>query len=231
MHVPDGSPMLRALFVALTLSLGLLFIVAVSRSSGRRAAVIAAILTAMWIAGTGLAAARGLLHFSPPPPTIAIVLVATLVTSIGVGLSAVGRRMVLAIPLAALVGFQGFRVGVELLLHRAYLEGLMPVQMSYSGRNFDIVAGATAILLAAWLASGRRSRALVIAWNVLGIALLANILVVAMLSAPTPLRVFMNEPANVWIERAPWIWLPAVMVWAAIYGHVLVTRAILAGRT
>ena len=29
--------------------------------------------------------------------------------------------------------------------------------------------------------------------------------VVALLSAPTPFRVFMNEPANVWITRAPWI--------------------------
>ena len=231
MQVPDGSPMLRALFVALTFSLGTLFVVAVFRSSNRRNAVIAALITALWIAGTGLAAARGLLHFAPPPPTIAIVLVATLVSSIGLGLSPVGRRMALQLPLAALVGFQGFRVAVELLLHRAYVEGLMPVQMSYSGRNFDVVSGATAILLAVWLASGHRSRGLVIAWNILGIGLLANILGVALLSAPTPFRVFMNEPPNVWIERAPWIWLPAVMVWAAIYGHVLVTRAILAGRT
>jgi hypothetical protein len=44
-----------------------------------------------------------------------------------------GRRSGLRLPLAALVGYQGFRVVVELLLHRAYVEGLMPVQMSYSG--------------------------------------------------------------------------------------------------
>src|SRR5262245_58297381 len=116
MQVPDGSPMLRALFVALTLSLAVLFVVAVYRSSIRsnatRRAVVAALLSAAWIGATGLAAARGLLHFAPPPPTIAIVLVATLVTSIGVGLSPVGRRMALELPLAALVGFQGFRVAV-----------------------------------------------------------------------------------------------------------------------
>ena len=43
------------------------------------------------------------------------------------------RRLALDLPVAALVGYQGFRVLVELLLHRAYTEGLMPVQMSYSG--------------------------------------------------------------------------------------------------
>ena len=34
----------------------------------------------------------------------------------------------------------------------------------------------------------------------------------------------MNEPANVWITHAPWVWLPTVMVFAAILGHVLVYR-------
>ena len=105
----------------------------------------------------------------------------------------------------------------------------MPVQMSYSGRNFDIVTGITAVLLGAWLAFTRReSRGLVLLWNTLGLALLVNILVVALLSTPTPMRVFMNEPANVWISRAPWVWLPAVLVLAALCGHVLVYRRLAA---
>jgi hypothetical protein len=82
----------------------------------------------------------------------------------------------------------------------------------------------TALLLGAWLATGRRSRGLVLAWNVLGVLLLANIIAVALLSAPTPFRVFMNEPANTFITHVPWIWLPAVMVLAAVMGHALVFR-------
>jgi hypothetical protein len=132
------------------------------------------------------------------------------------------------LPLAALVGYQGFRVIVEVLMHRAYVEGLMPVQMSYSGRNFDIVTGITALALGGWLVSGTPRRQLVLAWNTLGLVLLANIVTVALLSAPTPMRVFMNEPANVWITRTPWVWLPAVMVFAALVGHVLVYRRLLA---
>ena len=102
----------------------------------------------------------------------------------------------------------------------------MPVQMSYSGRNFDIVTGLTAIIVALIVTrqGASWSRPLVFAWNTLGVALLANILVVAVLSAPTPIRRFTNEPANVWITQFPWVWLPAVMVLAAIAGHVLVYR-------
>jgi hypothetical protein len=96
--------------------------------------------------------------------------------------------------------------------------------MSYSGRNFDIISGVTAIALCIWLASGRRSLRLIMLWNVLSLALLINIVAVALLSAPTPLRVFMNEPANVWVTMAPWIWLPTVMVLAAIVGHIVVFR-------
>lgn len=184
-------------------------------------------MTLVWLALTGLAAGRGALHFSPPA-TMLVVFVLILAIAIGVTGSPLGKQIAIGVPLSALVGYQGFRVIVELLMHRAYMEGLMPIQMSYSGRNVDIVTGLTAIALGAWLASGvRQSRRLLLAWNTLGSLLLANIVGIALLSAPTPLRVFVNEPANVWITRPPWIWLPAVMVLAALLGHLLVYRRLL----
>ena len=61
-------------------------------------------------------------------------------------------------------------------------------------------------------------------WNAAGIVLLTNVLTIAVLSTPTSIRVFHNEPANVWITQAPWVWLPAVDVLAAVLGHVLVYR-------
>jgi hypothetical protein len=228
-----GSVMLRSSFVAVTLLVAGLFVLAIRWSAIRtgldaravvRRTTVAAGLAAAWIGVTGVAAARGALHFQTPPTMLAL-FPCVLVIAIGLALSPVGRRIALGLPLAALVGYQGFRVLVELVMHRAYVEGLMPVQMSYSGRNFDIVTGLTALLLGAWLLGGeRQSRGLVFAWNTLGLVLLANVVGVALLSAPTPLRVFMNEPANVWITHAPWVWLPAVMVLAALCGHVLVYR-------
>jgi hypothetical protein len=214
-----GSPLLRVAFTLLTLFVAALFIVGVYW----RRATIATCLTIFWIAGTGLAAARGALHFTPPP-TMLILFLVIVAGGIGLATSPLGRQLAVALPLAALVGYQGFRVIVELLMHRAYVEGLMPVQMSYSGRNYDIVTGITALGLGSWLVAGTLPRWLVLAWNTLGLALLANIVTVALLSAPTPMRVFMNEPANVWITHAPWVWLPAVLVFAALAGHVLVYR-------
>ena len=228
-----GSTGLRVAFVALTLLVAALFVIGVFASAQRtgldrrialRRTAVATCLTAIWIAATGVAAARGALHFEPPP-TMLPVFVFTFALAVGLAVSPAGKRIAIGLPLSALVGYQAFRVLVELALHRAYREGLMPVQMSYSGRNFDIISGVTAALLGLWLVMRPTlSRRLVFAWNTLGLALLVNIITVALLSAPTPLRVFMNEPANVWVTRFPWIWLPTVMVLAALCGHVLVYR-------
>jgi hypothetical protein len=160
------------------------------------------------------------------PPTMMVAIVLSLALALRIGLSGTGGRIAAGVPLAMLVGVQGFRLPLELLMHRAYGEGLMPVQMSYSGRNFDIVTGITALVLAAalWLAPQRVSLRWVMVWNALGFGLLMNVLTIALLSAPTPLRVFMNEPANVWIAQAPFVWLPAVFVLAALAGHVVIFR-------
>lgn len=186
----------------------------------------AAIVTAVWMAVTFAAAASGRLRFDTVPPTMGIVLIVSWAMALRVGLGRTGARLAEGTPLALLVLVQAFRLPLELLMHRAYAEGLMPVQMSFSGRNFDIVTGTTALLLGVAMTvwRGRVPLRLVLAWNVMGTLLLANILVIAILSTPTPLRVFMNEPANVWIAHAPWVWLATVLVPAAIAGHVIIFR-------
>ena len=236
--IPDGSPLLTVGFVALALALALLFVYTVGSSARRerrgrgtvaRQTSVAAVLAGAWLAYSGVLAARGMLRMWDPP-TMGLVLAPMLLIAFGIALSPLGRRFVATISIAWLVGYQGFRVLVEVLLHRAYVEGLMPVQMSWSGRNFDVVTGLSAPLLGAWLATGRRSRLVVLLWNTMGLALLLNVVAIALLSAPTPFRVFTNDPPNVWITRAPWVWLPAVMVLAALTGHLLVYRWMLQQR-
>jgi hypothetical protein len=62
------------------------------------------------------------------------------------------------------------------------------------------------------------------AWNWMGALLLLNVVTITWLSTPTPMRVFMNEPANIWITQAPFVWLPTVLVLAAFAGHIVVHR-------
>lgn len=106
----------------------------------------------------------------------------------------------------------------------AYERGIMPEQMSYSGLNFDIVTGALALIVAALLWQGRAGLVAARAWNVLGTLLLANVVVIALLSSPTPLQQFRNGPTTAFVTQPAYVWLPTVMVAFAILGHVVVFR-------
>ena len=182
----------------------------------------------IWLGGTYAAADLGTLRFTGAPPTMMVLLALMTALSIGLGVSAVGRRLATGLPLWVLVASQSFRLPLELLMHEAYEAGLMPVEMSYSGLNFDIVTGASALVVAVLLGTRRAGVRLAKWWNVLGTVLLCNIVTVALLSAPTPLRVFTSQPANTWVTAPPFVWLPSVLVAFAILGHIVVYRA---GRT
>ncbi len=110
-------------------------------------------------------------------------------------------------------------------MHAMYERGVMPEQMSYSGRNFDIVTGATALIVGVvvWRRDGPRS--LIVAWNVLGLVLLINVVTIAILSTPA-FQAFGADRINVWVTYPPYVWLPAVMVLAALAGHLVIFRAL-----
>jgi hypothetical protein len=97
--------------------------------------------------------------------------------------------------------------------------------MSYSGRNFDIVTGATAIVVAILVKMGLGGRRLVTVWNVLGLALLVNVVSVAIASMPL-LRLFGDDHVVTFVTYPPFVWLPAVMVLAALAGHLVIFRAL-----
>jgi hypothetical protein len=61
------------------------------------------------------------------------------------------------------------------------------------------------------------------AWNVLGFALLVNIVAVAVLSTSL-LRWFGDERLTLFVTYAPYVWLPTVLVVAPLMGHILVWR-------
>ena len=190
----------------------------------RRRTVRVGVAVLAWLLITAIVAASGVLRrFDATPPPFALLALAVGVVGIAVPCSPLGTLLVRGLPLWALVGFQVFRFPLELLMHQTYVEGLMPVQMSYSGQNYDIVSGITAGALALWLGRRRAPRWVVATWNVLGFLLLVNIVTVAVVSTPL-FRWFGSERLNTFVTYPPFVWLPAVLVVGALMGHILVWR-------
>jgi hypothetical protein len=189
-----------------------------------RRAACSALFAVAWAGLTLLIAERGMLaRFDARPPPLMLLLVPTLGGAVVLACSRFGERLLLGLPLWALVGSQAFRLPLELVMHQAALSGTMPVEMSFSGYNFDIVSGASALLLGMALALGWAGPRAALIWNLGGLLLLGNIIVIAIAATPV-FQAFGPEHLNVWITQAPYVLLPTVLVMAALFGHVLVFR-------
>ncbi|NOT62881.1 MAG: hypothetical protein HOP19_21950 [Acidobacteria bacterium] len=176
---------------------------------------------------SALAAATGwLTRFDVLPPPMLAMFVALLVISLAAGLSRWGYQVATNTSLLALIGLQSFRFPLELVMHHAANRAIMPVQLSYSGYNFDIVTGLGAVVLFTllWLKLDV-PRWFIWLWNLWGMYCLMVIVVIAVATSPL-IRAFGNEPAklNTWVLFFPYVWLPVVLVTIAITGHLLITR-------
>lgn len=184
------------------------------------AVVVTAILTlSAVVASTGL-----LSRFDAMPPYVLRFIMPHIMLTMILSRSPYGRRLALGLPIPVLVGFQAFRILVELILHRVYLAGSLPVQMTFAGRNLDIITGLTAVVVAWPTTRGQAPPWMLYAWNFVGLGLLINIVGTAIVSMPGPLRVFTNDPANTLIAHWPYIWLPTFLVTTALMGHLLLFR-------
>jgi hypothetical protein len=179
------STFLIGAFIAVTLAVATA-IVAIAQRAYQRGSIAGYFLT-IWLGLTVALAGQGMLRFEPRP-SIVVIIAAALALALYVSLSRIGARVAETVPMTALILFQAFRLPLALLTET----------------RLDIVAGATAIAVA-FVA---KRRAIVLVWNILGIALLASYL----------------DPANSWITRPPFVWLVALLVPAALAGHIVIFR-------
>lgn len=179
-----------------------------------------------WVGLLGVLSVMGVFRdFSTVPPRLLPVLFAAFFIVLLITFSKGVTNLLKSVPPHWLVYFQSFRILVELLLWIAFSRGLLPVQMTFDGYNFDIVSGVLTLPVG-WALATRKpyAKVLGIVYNIIGLLLLFNIITVAVLSMPTPFRQFMNEPANTIVAEFPFIYLPGVLVVLAFSFHVFSLR-------
>jgi hypothetical protein len=175
-----------------------------------------------WLLLTALLAGSGLLSdFDARPPRLILLPLAALLTLGLLARTATFWRLARAAPLAWPLALQSFRVAVELGLWRLFLDGEVPVQMSFEGRNLDILVGLTAPVAALGAGRGWLPPRAVIAWNLGGLVLLFNIVGIAITSMPGPLHLDWPGVEPVVLTTVPFVWLPAVLVPLAVFGHLV----------
>lgn len=191
------------------------------------------ILLCGWIALQTLIANSGFYTVTHTwPPRIALAIAPPLLVIAVLFLTHAGRAFLDRLNLRWLTLLHVVRIPVELVLYWLCVAGLVPEVMTYEGRNFDIVSGVTAPIVAVLaFRQGQPRRGLLLAWNVVCLVLVLNIAIHGILSVPTPFQQFGFEQPNVALLRAPFVWLPALIVPIVILSHLAAIRQLRRPRT
>lgn len=177
---------------------------------------------AAWLGVLMIVSLTGVVDFSGMPPRFMPIIMIPLATSVIIAFRGRARTWLTTQSPARFIAPQAFRIVMEVVLWMLFLAGLMPQLMTFEGRNWDIIAGISAVI--ATMKGGRTSA---IVFNVIGLALLVNVTIHGIGSTPSALRIFETEPANSIVLSFPWIWLPGFVVPAAYFLHFLSIRRLL----
>ncbi|RYY94658.1 MAG: hypothetical protein EOO11_17430 [Chitinophagaceae bacterium] len=225
------SPLLMGLLALAATGIAFYGLTRAARRTGwpaaarRRFLVLAALVVVAWGAAIGVGAYRGAFRITGLPPRPVVLMLAGVLGLTLCSFTANGRALLRALPLQALLYFQAFRIAVELVLFQGYREGALPVQMTFEGHNFDIIAGVLAVAAGYWVQHRKAGyRTVAVAYDIIGLGLLVNVLLVALRSMPTPLRTYTSGPDLGIVGTFPYIYLPSVLVVLAVAGHILSLR-------
>jgi hypothetical protein len=155
-----------------------------------------------------------------PPHFFAAVAPPILVIA-GLFLTAAGRRFLDAMDLKWCILFHTIRILVELNLYWLFLYKQVPALMTFEAGNVDILVGLTAPLIWWAFSKGHIGRKGLLIWNILSLLSVLNAFARAMLSAPFPFQKFAFDQPTVAILTFPFILLPAFIVPAAIFCHLV----------
>jgi hypothetical protein len=184
---------------------------------------------ALWLAVTALLAATGALSdFTSTPPRLMIVIFAAMGLFAVVTSTSPARRLLAAMPKHWPIALHTIRIPIELALWGLFAAGRLPVQMTFEGRNFDVLVGLSAPIVALLVARRRLGKRGALVWNLFSFGLLLNIMGIAVTTFPGPLHLDWPGVSNVILATPPFVWLPAFLVPVAFFGHVLSFRQLLA---
>ena len=139
-----------------------------------------------------------------------------------------GRNFIDSLPLLNLTYLHIVRIPVEIVLFWLFVNKAIPELMTFEGRNFDIIAGITAPFVAYFgFKKFKLSQKFILIWNFICLCLLMNIVVNALLSAPSPIQKFAFDQPNIAILNYPFSLLPTLIVPIVLFGHLASIRQLM----
>ncbi len=166
-----------------------------------------------------------LMNFSLPPRIPLLVVFPAIFLGIYLSGRASFSSALDRIPPHLIIYFQSFRILVELLIYGAFLNGILPQQVTFEGTNMDIIVGVSAIPVAIMVHKRKLSRRALLSWNVVSLMILA-------VTAGTFVYTFYTislSTENMRFVTFPYLLLAAVLLPIAVFLHVISIRQLQRG--
>ncbi|GAB3645460.1 hypothetical protein GCM10028791_03610 [Echinicola sediminis] len=185
------------------------------------------VMAVVWIVLQSLIAQSGFYQYTEavPPRLMLFGVFPTLLLIAFVFGTAKGKALIDQIDLKTLTYFHFIRVPVEIILFLLFREGEIPVNMTFEGSNFDLFSGISAPIVAYLAFRGDQvNRRLLLGWNIVGLLLLFNVVITAILALPSPFQQLAFDQPNRAVMYFPFNLLPALVVPAVLFGHLVAFR-------
>jgi hypothetical protein len=188
------------------------------------------ILIAAWLLITGLVAYSGYFRdTNTSPPKFMFAVLPPLAVILLILFTKAGNQFIKTLQPKDLVLLSIVRIPVEVVLYLLYVSKVVPELMTFSGRNFDIIAGLTAPLVYIYCFEGKTigRKWLLLGWNLISLALLVNIIYYGLFSAPFRFQRFAFDQPNVAVLYFPFIWLPCFIVMIILLSHLILIKKLM----
>jgi len=183
----------------------------------------------IWIVYLVTLSSTGIIHDFNLPPKMPLFVVGPALLIIGFVLTRKATsKLAENAPVHVLIGFQSFRIIVEIIIWMAYIQKILPVETTFEGNNYDILIGITAIPIAFYAYKGKISKGLLIFWNIAGLFILANTVRVFVFSAFFPETLEMeSSKVSLQFLTPPLLFIAGIFMPLAVFLHGLSLKNLL----
>lgn len=187
------------------------------------------IVVLLWLTGQGFISLQEFYTVTDSlPPRLTLLVAPPFIFIVMLFLSPKGRRFIDQLDPKFLTILHVVRIPVEVVLFWLFFHKTIPQLMTFEGRNFDILSGVTAPLVFYYgFITKRISRNTIVFWNFFCLALLINIVMHAIFSAPFPFQQLAFDQPNIAVLYFPFVWLPGCIVPLVLFSHVASIRQLL----
>ena len=143
-----------------------------------------------------------------------------------------GKTFIDSLSISGLTLFHIIRIPVEIVLFLLFVHHAIPKAMTFEGANFDILSGLTAPLVYYFaFVKKRLGKPVLIAWNIVCILLLLNVVRNAALSLPARFHQFGFEQPNIAVGYFPFLLLPSCLVPLVLFSNLAAIRQLMTKKT